>query len=213
MKQLITFTFFLLTFTGFAQKPCEYSTNVTDSIGAYKVTNEYLIPFVGLKIGKHQFDYQINKKFFDAFDYHEFEACDIKVDIVLEKKSTMLELSFKHKGTVNVPCDLTGEFFDLPIKGKIKVVVQFGEQFNNDNEELLILPHGEHQIDLKQYIYEMIVLSVPLKKTHPGIKDGTLQTPALDKLKELTVNNQKQSIKEEEIDPRWDELKKLLTDK
>jgi uncharacterized metal-binding protein YceD (DUF177 family) len=133
--------------------------------------------------------------------------------VVLEKKSTIMELSFKHKGTVNVPCDLTGEMFDQPIKGNIKVVVQFGEQFNNDNEELLILPHGEHQIDIKQYIYEMIVLSVPLKKTHPGIKDGTLKTPALDKLKELSLKDQKQSIQEEEIDPRWDKLKKLLTDK
>jgi hypothetical protein len=43
MKYLITLTFFLLTFTSFAQKPCEYSANVTDSIGTYKVTNEYLI--------------------------------------------------------------------------------------------------------------------------------------------------------------------------
>ncbi|TDO73547.1 hypothetical protein EV143_105141 [Flavobacterium chryseum] len=43
MKQLITLTFFLLTLTAFAQKPCEYSANVTDSIGTYKVTNEYLI--------------------------------------------------------------------------------------------------------------------------------------------------------------------------
>ena len=43
MKQLFTLTFFLLTLTAFAQKPCEYSTNVTDSIGTYKVTNEYLI--------------------------------------------------------------------------------------------------------------------------------------------------------------------------
>lgn len=43
MKQLITLAFFLLTFTSFAQKPCEYSTNVTDSIGTYKITNEYLI--------------------------------------------------------------------------------------------------------------------------------------------------------------------------
>ncbi|MTH15391.1 hypothetical protein [Flavobacterium sp. LC2016-01] len=43
MKQLITLTFFLLTFTAFAQKPCEYSVNVNDSIGSYKVTNEYLI--------------------------------------------------------------------------------------------------------------------------------------------------------------------------
>jgi len=178
-----------------------------------KQLNEFLIPFIGLKLGKHQFEYQINKTFFDDFDFDEYESSDIKVNVVLEKKSTFMELAFKHKGTVNVPCDLTGEPFDLPIKGKINVVVQFGEQFNNDNEELLILPHGEHQLDIKQYIYEMIVLSVPLKRTHPGIKDGTLQTPALDKLNELAVKNQKQSITEEEIDPRWDKLKKLLTDK
>ena len=179
-----------------------------------KVTNEFLIPFIGLKQGKHQFEYQVTKAFFDDFDYDEFESADIKVNVVLEKKSTMLELAFKHKGTVHVPCDLTGEMFDLPVKGKIKLVVQFGEQFNNDNEELLILPHGEHQLDVKQYIYEMIALSIPLKKVHPGIKDGTLQTPALDKLKQLTVTeHKKEEKKEEETDPRWDKLKNLLTDK
>jgi len=179
-----------------------------------KQLNEFLIPFIGLKLGKHQFEYQINKAFFDDFDYDEFESSEIKVNVVLEKKSTMLELHFKHKGTVHVPCDLTGEMFDLPVKGKIKLVVQFGEQFNNDNEELLILPHGEHQLDLKQYIYEMIALSIPLKKVHPGIKDGTLQTPALDKLRELSVkDNKKETIQEENTDPRWDQLKKLLTDK
>ena len=179
-----------------------------------KVTNEFLIPFIGLKLGKHRFDFQINKKFFDNFDYHEYEDCDIKVDVVLEKKSTMLELDFKHKGTVNVPCDLTNEMFDLPVKAKLHLVVQFGEEFNNDNEELLILPHGEHQIDVSQYIYEMIVLSVPLKRIHPGIKDGTLKTETLEKLAELSIKEQKkESKKEENIDPRWDKLKQLLTDK
>jgi uncharacterized metal-binding protein YceD (DUF177 family) len=178
-----------------------------------KQLNEFLIPFIGLKLGKHQFEYQVNNTFFTDFGFDEFEDASVKVTVVLEKKSTFMELTFKHKGSVNVPCDSTGEFFDLPIKGKINVVVQFGEQFNNDNEELLILPHGEHQIDIKQYIYEMIVLSVPLKKVHPGIKDGTLTTPTLDKLKELSVKNQNQGKQEEENDPRWDKLKKLLTDK
>jgi uncharacterized metal-binding protein YceD (DUF177 family) len=179
-----------------------------------KVKNEYLIPFVGLKLGKHQFDYIINKSFFDSFDYHEFENCDIKVNIVLEKKSTMLELSFKHKGTVYVPCDLTGEMFDLPVKEKIKLIVQFGEEFNNENEELLILPHGDHQIDVSQYIYEMIVLSVPLKRVHPGVKDGSLKTETLEKLNSLSSKEQNKESKEEEnIDPRWDKLKNLLTDK
>jgi len=176
---------------------------------------EYLIPFVGLKLGKHHFEYQINNAFFGIFEYDEFKNSDIKVDLVLEKKSNMLELGFKHKGTVNVPCDLTGEDFDLPIKGKLKLIVRFGETFNNDNEELLILPFGEFEIDVAQYIYEMIVLSVPLKRVHPGVKDGSLKTETLEKLDELKVKEQNKGKenKEENIDPRWDKLKQLLTDK
>ncbi len=180
-------------------------------------TKDYLIPFVGLKLGKHKFEYQINNAFFEIFDYNEFQNSDIKVNVVLDKKSTLLEISFKHEGTINVPCDLTSEDFDLPIKGKMKLIVRFGDAFNNDNEELLILPFGEFEIDIAQYIYEMIVLSVPLRRVHPGIKDGSLKTEALTKLKELTIKEQKKEIKKEEkeenIDPRWDKLKQLLTDK
>jgi uncharacterized metal-binding protein YceD (DUF177 family) len=177
-----------------------------------KKLNEYLIPFVGLKLGKHQFEYQINKTFFDHFEYDDFEAATIQVGVVLEKKSLMLELHFKHKGTVHVPCDVTGEMFDLPIEGAVKLVVQFGEEYNDENEEILILPHGEYQLDVSQYIYEMIVLSVPLKRVHPGIEDGTLKSAALDKLNELRVTEVEEE-EEKEIDPRWDKLKQLLTDK
>jgi uncharacterized metal-binding protein YceD (DUF177 family) len=179
-----------------------------------KKMNEYLIPFVGLKLGKHQFEYQIDKSFFDHFEYDDFEDANIQVDLVLEKKSLMLELHFKHTGTVYVPCDLTGEMFDLTIQGSGNVVVQFGDEFNNENEELLILPHGEHQVDVSQYIYEMIALSVPLKRVHPGVQDGTLKSAALEKLSELEVTEVKEEVEEEkEIDPRWDKLKQLLTDK
>ena len=178
-------------------------------------TKEYTIPFVGLKLGKHKFEYQISNAFFEIFDYNEFQNSDIKVNVVLDKQSNMLELNFKHEGTINVPCDLTSEDFDLPIKGKLKLIVRFGETFNNDNEELLILPFGEFEIDIAQYIYEMIILSIPLKRIHPGIKDGSLNTEALTKLKELTIKEQKKEKKDEEenIDPRWDKLKQLLTDK
>lgn len=186
-----------------------------------KVTNEFLIPFIGLKLGKHQFEYQINKAFFEHFEYDEFESANIKVNIILEKKNTMLELNFKHSGTINVPCDLTSEDFDLPIKGSLKLIVRFGETFNDENEDLLILPIGEHQIDVAQYIYEMVVLSIPLKKIHPGIKDGTLESKALSKLNEISVVEHTEEtiveehieIKAENTDPRWDKLKTLLTDK
>ena len=173
---------------------------------------EYLIPFAGLKIGKHQFDYQLDNTFFQCFDYDDFTSASIKVTVVLEKKSTLLELDFKHKGTINVPCDVSGEEFDLPIKGKFKLLVKFGEEFNDENEELLILPHGEFQFSVAQYIYETIVLSIPLKRVHPGIKDGSLKE-VIEKLESLAPNANKNEEIKQEIDPRWENLKKLLTDK
>ena len=191
-----------------------HSRSLGQIVVEMKNTKEYLIPFIGLKLGKHHFEYQISNAFFEIFDYNEYQDSNIKVNVVLEKKSTLLELSFKHKGVVNVPCDLTSEDFDLPIKGQMKLIVSFGEEFNNENEELLILPHGEFEMDIAQYIYEMIVLSVPLRRVHPGVKDGSLKTEALTKLNELTVKEEKEEIKEKEnIDPRWDKLKQLLTDK
>ena len=178
-----------------------------------KVNKDFLIPFVGLKQGKHQFEFDINKKFFDDFGFDEYNDVNVKVNLVLEKKSTMLELVFKHKGTVNVPCDLSNEDFDLPVKGELNLIVKFGDEFNNDNDEMLVLPHGEYQVDVSQYIYEMIVLSVPTKRIHPGIKDGTHNVAILNKLEELAPKEQYKEIEEEEsTDPRWDSLKKLLTD-
>ena len=182
-----------------------------------KANKEFLIPFVGLKLGKHQFEFEINKTFFDDFEFDDYNDVNIKVNLVLDKKSTMLELTFKHKGTVNVPCDTTNEDFDLPVKGSLVLIVKFGDAFNNDNDEMLVLPHGEYQVDVSQYIYEMIVLSVPSKRIHPGVKDGTIAVDILDKLNELAPKQEEKKQKKEETkentDPRWDELKKLLTDK
>ena len=176
-----------------------------------KKLNDFIIPFIGLKPGKHQFEYQVDKAFFENFDYHEFEAASVKVNLTLDKKPTLMELHFKHKGTVTVPCDLTSEVYDQPVKGQFMLIVKFGEEYNADSDELLILPHGEYQVDVAQYIYETIVLSVPLKRVHPGVKDGTLESVALKKLDELAVKEEHPET--DESDPRWDTLKKLLTDK
>ena len=87
------------------------------------ILKDFLIQFSGLKLGKHQFEFQVNNTFFSHFGYEEFNDSDFKVTTILEKKSNMLEINFSHKGTVNIPCDLTNEDFDLPVKGKMKLIV------------------------------------------------------------------------------------------
>ena len=52
----------------------------------------------------------------------------------------------------------------------------------------------------------MIVLAMPVKKVHPGVKDGTLDSDLLKRLEELQPKEEK--LKNN--DPRWNKLKDLL---
>lgn len=178
-----------------------------------KALKDYAIPFIGLKVGEHHFDYQIDNTFFQNFEYDEFNSVNVKIDLKFEKKTTFLELYFSAVGSVNVNCDITNEPYDQAIDDKFKLVVKFGDEYNNDNEDILILPHGDYEINVAQFIYELVVLAVPIKRIHPGIEDGTLQSDILSKLEELSPNQGNETRSSEDIDPRWNNLKKLLTDK
>lgn len=179
-----------------------------------KVLKEYIIPFVGLKQGIHQFEYEVENSFFELFNFDEYNASKVKVDLEFNKKGTHFELHFKINGSVNVDCDVTTEPFDLPIANDLKLIVKFGEFFNDENEELLVLPHGDFEINVSQYIYECIVLAVPSKRIHPGVEDGTLQSDILERIEKYAPREKKENNTEnQEIDPRWNKLKNLLKDK
>jgi len=167
--------------------------------------SNYKISFAGLKEGQHNFHFEINNHFFLFYDYKEFNGCKIDVDVEFTKKSNLLELLLKSYGTINLNCYVSNESFDFSHSSESKLVVKFGQKLNNEDHELLIVPNGTYEINISQQLYEMIVLSLPLKVVHPGIVDGTLNTKVLDKLKNFNKNN---SITNGS-DPRWDKLKEL----
>jgi uncharacterized metal-binding protein YceD (DUF177 family) len=170
----------------------------------------FVLAFAGLKEGIHHFSLSITSKFFDAFDYTEFNDVSLNANIVLNKKATILEIQFSVSGTVTVNCDVSNETFDLPINPRHELIVKFGEEFNDENEELLVLPHGSHQVDIAQTLFETVVLAVPQKRVHPGIENGSLHSDMLERLEKLHPNESTKAP--ETTDPRWDALKKLKKD-
>jgi uncharacterized metal-binding protein YceD (DUF177 family) len=174
----------------------------------------YDIQFVGLKLGKHIYDYEINQTFFEYFEFDEFNTINVNLNIHLEKKTTLLELNFSGNGSVNLNCDVSNEPYDQLINFNFNLVVKFGQEYNNENDSILIIPHGSYEINIAQYIYELIVLSIPQKRIHPGVEDGTLNSEILRKLEDLSPNaDLKDESSSSDVDPRWNKLKKLLTDK
>jgi len=67
-----------------------------------KAKKEYVIPFVGLKQGIHQFEYEISNDFLALFDFEEFNSSHINAVLDFNKKGTHFELTFKVQGNINV---------------------------------------------------------------------------------------------------------------
>ena len=64
--------------------------------------NQFVINFAGLKLGVHEFKFDLDNSFFEHFDYNDFNSCNISTKILLNKKSNLLELNFCSKGSIRV---------------------------------------------------------------------------------------------------------------
>ncbi|MGK0638946.1 YceD family protein [Schleiferia thermophila] len=173
---------------------------------------EFDIPFVGMKLGVHQFEYDLTDDFFSHYPEQEFRNPRLKSLVNFEKKTNMLLIDFKVSGVVEVDCDISTEPFDLEINGVWHLVVKFGVENTPEEDGVMTLKHEEHTINISQFIYETAVLAVPLQKIHPGVKDGSLDNEVLRRLAELrveTLPGEPQAEPDNAHDPRWDKLKDL----
>jgi uncharacterized protein len=166
------------------------------------------IPLSGLKEGHHTIDFEIDKEFFEQFEESEVKEGSLIAIIEMDKRSSHLDLLIKVSGSVRVSCDRCLEIFSQPVSSENRVLVKFGKSVGDIDPDILSLPIDELELDLKQQIYEIIILALPIKRVHPVDKKGksTCDPVMLKKLEELIVEEEKEN------DPRWDELKKLMND-
>ena len=165
---------------------------------------DFIIPFEGLNIGNHDFSFDVNQLFFEEIAYSEIKNGQLLVELDLEKQESMLILSFSINGSVEVTCDRCTDKFNFPIKGNQQLLVQFGDEFVEQDGDMITIPRNDSEIDLAPFIYEYIFLMLPIQRIHPDDEHGnsTCNTEMLEKLSEL-------SFTETKHDPRWDALKKL----
>ena len=163
---------------------------------------DFQIAFSGLKLGNHQFDFQIEDAFFQLFDYAELSSGQINATILLKKKSNMLELDFQIKGNVTLACDTCADDYTQSIYGNYKQIVKFSDLAEaEETDEIIILPTNEHTLKLANQLCEFIHLSLPSKRIHADEADCNQEM--LEKLEEL-------AFQEPEIaDPRWSALQNL----
>ena len=166
----------------------------------------YVIPLSGLKEGSRTYSFEIGKGFFELFDGSEIKEGELRSVVELDKRSSHIDLRFTITGYVSISCDRCLEFFNHPIECENRFLIRLGKKWDEDDPDMLTIPSDENELDIKQYIYEFIHLALPIQRIHPDNENGNsgCDKEMLKKISEHTINNQNDN------DPRWDKLKKLM---
>lgn len=164
---------------------------------------EYLIPFKGLSIGKHEYEFHVQDSFFTAIESKSVERGDLHVNLLLDKDSRLITTDIDIKGNLSLICDRCLEYFDFPIELSYTQIYKFGDAPDDQVDDILYLPEKEYHIDVSRLIYENILLQIPIRKVHPDDEDGesTCNPDQLELLNNYT--------KKTKADPRWDVLKNI----
>jgi len=126
---------------------------------------KYTIPFLGLKIGHHTFEFKVGEAFFAEKDYSIVHHGDVLVVLQLEKKETMLIANFHITGSVESGCDRCGEPVMVALSGTYKIIYKFGFEESGD-ESLVVLHPDAYMLELDDTLYELITLSLPNRLKH-----------------------------------------------
>lgn len=179
------------------------------------------IEVIKFKEGRHEFDFEIEDKFFQNFEENELlERGNLTIRVIMNKGVNLIELTFEIKGTVQLTCDRSLEQFDHPLDITEKMIYKYGSEEQEIDENVYMITRDTPAINVAQLIYEFILLALPAKKIHPDYRneldeedfEGEGGLVYLDgEFEDEAENSEPEEEKEETkpIDPRWEQLLKI----
>lgn len=166
----------------------------------------YKVALARLPEGHYEQDFVCDTEFFKNMEHPSIHKADVKVHMDLEKKNDIYELKFHCQGYVEVPCDRCLDPLPIDIDTDYHIYVKYGEEFNDESDEMLVIPYSNAYLNVAYMLYDTIVLCIPLRHVHPLGKCNRAMAAALSKHKAADADD------EEEAAIDFDEVADSLAD-
>jgi len=181
------------------------------NFGVVDLRDEYVIAFEGLKNGIHLFDYHIDLSFFeDSGMLIPLDTLAVGVQVSLNKQDSFLQFDISYTGEGAAPCDRCLVHYNTLLKGTYTLVVNLGESDRELGDGLVEIPRNQHAFNIRPFVYDSICLNLPsqIGCSKPGKAGNPCDAEMLQTLDKYQYGEANQS-ESDEIDPRWEALKKL----
>ncbi len=159
---------------------------------------DYSIDYKGLSVGRHEFDFVIDGLFFQEKEADRIVDAQLNAKVVIEKSGRQMEVSLLIDGTLNVECDRCLDVFEMPLHIEQPFVVKSAGQSYEDDLDVLWLSPEDDSLDLTDYIYDTVCLSLPFQVVHPNPENCNQDVVAC--FKSVTVEEFDEMFPEESDD-------------
>lgn len=145
------------------------------------------------------YDWHVDDAFFSAVQGPEITNGSLDVELDVRRRAEAYELTFHIRGQVAVPCDRCLEPVEIPIEADYVLKAKLGEEYEDDGE-IVTVPYEDGIINVAWHIYEIAALEIPLRHVHP---EGQC-------VRDFEESEEEDAQEQTSIDPRWNELRKIL---
>lgn len=163
------------------------------------------IDLKGLQEGLTTVDIKLDDAFFEAIEAPDIKRGQLDLRLTISRNESFFELMFDIKGQVIVPCDLCLDDMLQPVACDERLVVKFGDEYSED-DDLVTVNEDEGILDVAWFVYEFIVLNIPIRHVHAPGKCNPAMMKVLD---ELSTSRSGEEDEEHNVDPRWETLRQL----
>ena len=163
------------------------------------------IDLKGLKEEETSLNFDLDDCFFETLDGAEVKRGSLHVSVSIRKATGFFEFKFHTAGMVIIPCDRCLDDMEQPVETDNRLIVKLGSTYSEE-DDVIVVPEDEGILDMAWFIYEFIVLVIPIRHVHAPGKCNPAMTQALE---ELSADRSSDEESNQSIDPRWEKLKNL----
>lgn len=169
--------------------------------------SKYWIEIIHLKNQEYRYEFRIDDSFFAHFKESEIRKGSLDCLIILRRTEGFIETIFHIHGSVELECDRSLDKFDFPVHITRTLIFKFGEEDREIDDKVEMISRNRQRIGMAQYIYEFIAMNIPMRRLHP--KYGNEAEGKEEGLFYSSADRSESADKGEDVDPRWEALKKL----
>lgn len=181
----------------------------------------YKVDLKGMREDVRNYEYLLDNQFFINISEEDVPKGRVNVKVTVTKRNDFFDLAFVLSGIAVIPCDRCLEDMDFPVETTAHLIVKFGNDYTEESDEIVVIPESEGIINLAWFLYEFVVLAIPIKHIHtPGkcnrqmaskLKKHLAKPVGDDDMFDADVDNiiitDGGDSDDRDIDPRWNALK------